>query len=394
MGSKLSDHGYNTKLKMLPGGYLKPNLKKTIGYITIFLILGLILLPLLAQEVVHEYKIPSGWKFKRYHSGALYRALYLLPNLPDEQLVRGDVPRRLLIFDSQDNLISDLTLEPWWWLHGFIGEKILLEEADENATYSIKLVDLNGKEIYSLDTQERWVSKAIIGNDLALEPSPIHNQVGPISIIDGETGQEKFRFGPYQGPNGPSIPDCFLLIGEGYYLVGTGASLFLKSYYEPEKTYWQILNIGENIKQATFLNRDLIAVGYGFDDFKKGVFMSGVAVIEWRTGAVLFNKNAIRHGKNEDKWFNSFDHLLLSVGEDGELIIGDIMLPPNSGDQKGWDEKRARKIKLKCSPTDQEIYSSVGSKSRVEIRGKTVIKDFGTYLRIERRRCKYVVVSE
>lgn len=58
MGSKLSDHGYNTKLKMLPGGYLKPNLKKTIGYITIFLILGLILLPLLAQEVVHEYKIP------------------------------------------------------------------------------------------------------------------------------------------------------------------------------------------------------------------------------------------------------------------------------------------------------------------------------------------------
>lgn len=70
------------------------------------------------------------------------------------------------------------------------------------------------------------------------------------------------------------------------------------------------------------------------------------------------------------------------------------MLPPNSGDQKGWDEKRARKIKLKCSPTDQEIYSSVGSKSRVEIRGKTVIKDFGTYVRIERRRCKYVVVSE
>ncbi|MGB9836152.1 MAG: hypothetical protein ACPLRX_05380 [Candidatus Saccharicenans sp.] len=357
--------------------------------IMILLISGLILLPSLTQEVIHEYKIPPGWKFKRYHSGDLYKALYLLPDLPDEQLVKGDVPRRLLIFDSQDNLISDLTLEPGWWFGGYIGDKILLEESDEYGTYLIKLADLNGKEIYRVKAQGRWLNQATFGKDFALVPSKVQGQIGPISIIDGETGKEKFRFGPYQGPNGPSIPDCFVLIGEGHYLVGKGASLFLKSYYEPQKTFWQIWNIGGNITDCRSLNKELIAVGYGFDNFEKGVFMRGVAIVEWRTGAVLFNKNAIRRGKNVDKWFNSLEYLNLLIGEDGELIIDGIMLPPKSGGEKGWDEKRAKKIKY--LPTNQEIYSSVGKKGRVEFHGKYIIKDFGTFVRIERR--KYTIDS-
>lgn len=45
--------------------------------------------------------------------------------------------------------------------------------------------------------------------------------------------------------------------------------------------------------------------------------MSGAAVIEWRSGEILFNKydTRVRQGENwkEDKWFNSFQHLLLSI---------------------------------------------------------------------------------
>ncbi|PMP73415.1 MAG: hypothetical protein C0180_06825 [Aciduliprofundum sp.] len=366
-------------------------MKKTI---MILLITGLVLLPSLAQEVIHEYMIPHGWKFKEYFS----RALYLLPDLPDEQLVKGDIPRRLLIFDSQDNLISDLTLEPGWWFGGYIGDKILLTNSDENGTYLIKLIDLNGKEIYRVKAQGRWLEQATFGKDFALVPSKVQGQIGPISIIDGEKGQEKFRFGPYQGPNGPSIPDCFDLIGEGYYLVGKGATLFLKSYYEPQKTFWQISNVGGNITECRSLNKELIAVGYGFDDFKKDVFMRGVAIVEWRTGTILFNKNAIRRGKNVDKWFNSLEYLNLSIGDEGELIIDEnedtgTIFPPISGEKsglKGWDEKRARKIKY--LPVDKEVYSPDGKKARVEIRGRTIIKDFGSFVRIER--LKYVVDSE
>jgi len=363
--------------------------------IMILILTALILLPLLAQEDIHEYKIPSGWKFKHYRSGELFRALYLVPDLPEEQLLGGKVKARLLVFDKQDNLISDLILEPGWWFGYFIGEKILLEQGDEMGIYFIKLVDLDGKEIYNLNTQERWVNAGLIGNDLVLEPLKERGQIGPISIIDGEMGREKFRLEPFQGPNGPSIPDCFLLIGDGFYVVGKGASLFLKSYFEPNKTYWQIWNIGGNIKEAMFLNKDLMAIGYGFDDFKKGIFISGAAVIEWKTGDILFNKMAIRRGKNSDKWFNSLKYLSLSIEEDGGLIIKEnedtgTILPPKSGGKKGWDEKSPKKVKLR--PTVKDIHSSVGNKGRVEIWGKTVIIDFGTQVRVEKR--KYVIDSE
>jgi len=150
-----------------------------------------------------------------------------------------------------------------------------------------------------------------------------------------------------------------------------------------------------------FLNKDLMAVGYGFDDFEKARFMTGVAVIEWRTGKILFNKYAtrVRQGENwkEDKWFNSFQHLLLSIGDGEELIIKEnedsgTILPPKAGRKgswNGWDETRARKIKY--MPVPQEIYSSDGKKARAQILGDTIIKDFGTFVRIERR--KFVIDS-
>lgn len=61
-----------------------------------------------------------------------------------------------------------------------------------------------------------------------------------------------------------------------------------------------------------------------------------------------------------------------------------------SGEQNGWDEKRAKKIKY--LPTCREIFFSDGKKARVEIHGRTAIKDFGTFARIDRR--KYMIDSE
>lgn len=107
------------------------------------------------------------------------------------------------------------------------------------------------------------------------------------------------------------MPDGFLLIGEEFYVIDMGASLFLKSYYEPVKTYWQITNIGGNINDVRFLNRELIAVSYGFNNIKEEKFMY---------------------------------HLLLSIGDQGELIIGEnedvrTMFPP-----KIWQRWRAKRL--------------------------------------------------
>lgn len=116
---------------------------------------------------------------------------------------------------------------------------------------------------------------------------------------------------PLAGPNGPSMPDGFLLIGEEFYVIDMGASLFLKSYCEPVKTYWQITNIGGNINDVRFLNRELIAVSYGFNNIKEEKFMY---------------------------------HLLLSIGDQGELITGEnedvgTMFPP-----KIWQKWRAKRL--------------------------------------------------
>ncbi|MGQ9671873.1 MAG: hypothetical protein ACUVV5_01930 [Candidatus Aminicenantales bacterium] len=69
------------------------------------------------------------------------------------------------------------------------------------------------------------------------------------------------------------MPEGLLLIGEEFYGIDMGASLFLKSYYESLKTYWQITNIGGNINDVRFLNQELIAISYGFNNIKEEKFM-------------------------------------------------------------------------------------------------------------------------
>ncbi|MDD8021015.1 MAG: hypothetical protein PHU81_07535 [Acidobacteriota bacterium] len=351
------------------------------------LIMSLSLLLASGQELVFEQKLPPGWKFKQYYP----RALYLIQDISEEQLVKGNTARRLMIFDNRHNIIADFIIPDNYWFNGFIGENILLADQDESGVSVVRLVDLNQKEIYRVETQGRWPQPALLGHDFALVPDRDHLQTGSISIMDGETGQEKFRFGPFSSPKGPIIPDSFELIGEGFYLVGMGASLFLKSYSEPRKTIWQIQNIGGNIRDARALNKELIVVGYGFEDVEKGKFMVGAAIIDWKTGEILFDRKAFRRGHNQDPWYDSLEYLYLTLDEEGGLILmededGGTRFELKSNSKKGWDEKRTKKIKL--WPPRKEIKSSVTGKGRVEIHGKTVIKDFGSYIRVEKR--KYI----
>lgn len=355
-----------------------------------FLVLFLMAGGLFSQEVVLERTLPPGWIFKEFYaSGSGLKALFLIQDLPDVVRATGKVAGRLQIFDQSNNLVSDLTLPEWHWFRDFLGnDRILISIGDENGTWEVKAIDFSGREIYSVDAGGRWVQKAVLGNDFALTPRLLE-ETGPISIIDGEKGTEKLKIFPYpKGPQGQILPSCFLLIGDGYYVTGLGATLFMENCSQPGRKFWMIKNIGGNIHDAMILNRDLIAIGYHEKaDYKKNEFVSGLAVIEWKTGRMLFRKSAHLEKGVKDFWYPAVEYLNLIIEEDGSLLFyGDdraVRLPKEKAGGEEWNEAKA--IKLKADPS-QRLRRDGKETFRIEVKRRYVVKDFGNFIRVEKRR--------
>lgn len=359
--------------------------------ILFFLFLLVIIGKLLAQEVVLERTLPPGWIFKFFHppdSDSGLKALFLIQDLPDEIRATYKVASRLQVFDQNNNLVADLTLPEYHWFEGFIGDdKLLISEGDEGGIGRLKVVDFAGREIFSLEAGGRWVQQAVIGHDFALTPRLGHES-GPISIIDGEKGIERLRIEPFpKGPQGEILPSCFLLLGDGYFVMGGGATLFLENYNEPGKKFWIIQNIGGNISNSIILSRDLIAIGFDAKaDFKNNEFISGVAVIEWRTGKILFKKLAREKQREKDFWYPAIKYLNLYLEKDGSLIFHAVdeavKLPREKAEGQEWNEAEA--IKLRIHPS-QKIKDHRGEENgRIEYQREYVIKDFGNLIRVEK----------
>ncbi len=367
------------------------NIKRNV--ILLFLFLLLATGKLVSREVILEQTIPPGWLFKEfYHQGGSFglKALFLIQDVPPEVRASGKVSRRLEIFDSQNKLVADLILPEGHWFEGFISnDRLLISVGDEGGAGRVKVLDFNGREIYSLDAGGRLVQKGIIGSEFALTPR-LGIETGPISIIDGEKGIEKLRIAPYpKGPQGQILPGSFLVIGDGYYVTALGATLFLENYNQPGKKLWIIKNIGGNIRQLMVLNEDLIAVGYENEaDFKHDEFESGLAVINWRTGKILFRKSARPRDANRNFWYPAIKYLNLVLEEDGSLLFyrddEAVRLPEVKAGGQLWDEGKA--IKLRSDPS-QTNYPVKGKKEiRVEKRKKYVIICADNLVRVERRR--------
>ncbi|MGB4703905.1 MAG: hypothetical protein WBI18_02345 [Candidatus Saccharicenans sp.] len=345
------------------------------------------------QELLFQQNIPNGWKFKEYFP----RALYLIQDIPGPEILTAHPSRRLLVMNKDYKIVADFVLEDNWWFGGFLGENILLCYGDETGTYAVKLIDLRGKEIYNLKNGDEglFLEQALMGDDFALVPDRENMDSGKILIFDGKRGVQRFKLEIKDSSGSLKTPHAFYLIGEGYFLLGMGATLTLKNYSETHKglkTLWQIQNIGGNIRQLRSLNQNLIAVGYDFEDVNRQVYMAGVAIVNWRTGKILFDKKATRRGNKESPLFRCLRNLSLWLEEDGTLILmeGDrgIALPGIARNKNtGWDEKSVRKVKL--APPKEEILSSIIDGGKVELRGKTVIKDFGSYIRVEKRKLIY-----
>jgi len=364
-------------------------MRKT-GLFIIFLMGWLVLESFGQAEVVFEHKLPPGWKYKSFSiSRSGLKALYLLPDLPDLVLLEGEFQKRLQVFDKDGNLINDLMLEEWWWLGGFTrDDHIVLKYGDENGISSIEVMNIEGKKISSANVGGRWPTAAHLGKDIAFIPR--RGEDGAVSIVDEATGREKARF-EQPTHDGKTIGmSCFLPIGEdGMYVVGVGGTLFLRSYLHPGKEIWVIPDIGGDIRYSWFLDDELIFFSYGKDDFETHKLLAGTAIIEWRTGKILFNKKGYQIDLVQDAWFGKFYNPAVHI-VDGDLIFrglsGDVRLPRCPDPGKGWDESRLKKCHLLPSQTD--IIRLDGTHARPEEQGNYIIKDFGDAVRVEK--CMYV----
>jgi hypothetical protein len=364
-------------------------MRKT-GLFIIYLMGWLILESFGQADVVFEHKLPPGWKYKSFSiSRSGLKALCLLPDLPVLVLLKSEFQKRLQVFDKDGNLINDLMLEKWCWLHGFTRDNnIALTYGDEDGTWSIEVIDLRGKKISSTAVGGRWPTAAHLGKDIAFIPR--RGEDGAVSIVDEATGREKARFEQPTHEGKTIEMSCFLPIGEdGMYVVGVGGTLFLRSYLHPGKDIWKIPDIGGDIHIDMFLDDELIGVSYERNDFDAGKLMAGTAIIEWRTGKILFNKQGYQIDHVQDDWYGRLCYLTVLI-VDGDLIFrglnGDVRLPRCADPEKGWDESRLKKCRLLPSQTD--ITRSDGKHARPEEQRNYIIKDFGDAVRVEK--CKYV----
>jgi hypothetical protein len=357
-----------------------------------FLMLGFLVIPSLSQtETVLEHRLPVGWKLKDYSiSQSNVKALFLFPDLSQDMLLTDNFPRRLQVFDESNNVLSDFIIDDSYRLLGITrSDKIIIYNGDEESCYRIKVLDVLGREYYTAETGGRWPSKALFGKDIALIPG--HLTSGPISIIDEDTGREKASFGQLMSGDKAFPFAAFLPIGkDGFYVVGIGASLFLKSYLHTGEVYWTVQDLGGDIKDSLFLNDDLIAVSYGTDDFRGKKLMRGVVIFEWRTGNILFNKKAFQINGQMDSWYRKL-HLLNLLTENGYLIFdGDpsdiVRLPRRSKQNEGWDEGLAKKIRLVSSQTERVRVGDKLVKPKIR-QGKYALMNLGDLVRIER--CQY-----
>jgi hypothetical protein len=241
------------------------DMRRTLFFMIVFL--ALFIIDCFAQpEVVLEHKLPPGWKYKEFSiSLSNSKALLLFQDLSDEILLLNKPPRRLQVLDKDNKLISDFIIDGKYWLSAITSDnRIFLHDGDESGCAHIKAIDLNGNELYEAEAEGRW--PIFSGKDIALVPGPM--DIGPISIIDGYTGREKFRYSvPAQRNKSFRISSFLPFCEDGFYVVGIGATLFLKSYLHQGERYWKIEDIGGNIEGSKYLNDELIAVSYNQNDF-------------------------------------------------------------------------------------------------------------------------------
>lgn len=298
------------------------------------------------ESQVKEVNVPSGWKLKTFDlSESGHIAFFYIPDLPPEA-ISPESRTYLQLLNPEGKLLFDRRLEPGGWFFGFLpGDKILLLESTQYC-----LLDLQGKvQARFADPYlgNRDIIIDLFGNELALSPGSGITSM-PVSVIDLNTGRERFCFGPLTVPEGrfrinPGF--CFLPVGQDdLYLQGFGNTVLLCSYKDDQKI-WQISEIGGNIQKAEYLNKDLIVVSYyDLEVPRKEKSKYGLVLIDWKTGRIIFRKEGFRVGNRYDNWYRIIHLFKAFLDDDGNLCFissGKVYKLPKLAENQ-WDENRMK----------------------------------------------------
>lgn len=211
------------------------------------------------------------------------------------------------------------------------------------------MFDSQGRELFETLTKGRATWPALLGREIGLAEEDGNAIKGPVSIIDGETGRERITYGPPSGGKRIKGFSGFLPIGEGgKFLIALGSTVFLKSYLQPGTDIWKIDNIGGNVRSIRPIDENHVGIKYEIRDLESGKwFLSGVAVVEWRSGNIVF-----RQDSNEQKTGLG---RIIHMGLDITLEEGDLCFTANSEfgirvakspqSSEKWDKTKVRKYK-------------------------------------------------
>jgi hypothetical protein len=114
--------------------------------------------------------------------------------------------------------------------------------------------------------------------------------------------------------------------------------------------------------------------------------MAGIAIIEWRTGNIVFNKQGFQINGVRDSWYAKLHLLNLMMYNDDLIFYGDpdgaVLLPRLSNGMRGWNEGRLERRRL----LDNQVKEiAVGDKLvKPERDGKFIIINLGDSIRIEK----------
>jgi len=347
-------------------------------------ILPFAFVPIMAFAVaadIFEYKIPPGWTFREaVFSDSGLKAIVIWQDVPREVARYGIFQSRLLIFNKENQLVNELGFGKPKFPRLTRDDKIILMEADENEDVNkITVFNSLGGQLFETGTKGRWPFPALLGKEIGLaEPrvgTPLEF-IGPISIIDGETGKERITVEP---PSDRGFSG-FLPIGEGgQFLIALGATVYLRTYLHPEQDLWKINNIGGYVTSIRPVDEKHIGFQYHIVNIEANKFLAGVAIIEWRSGKIIFRQESYDNKAGLWKILHTGVNIAL---EEGDLVFTNlgsksgIRIAKSDRLPEKWDNAKLKKYKI----------DNWGERDQTTPDSKYLIKREKGLIRIERIR--------
>ena len=337
----------------------RPDLRRSANLLALFILFAVVTVTAQGPHVF-ETTISSGWTLRDASlSDKGWKALLVWQDIDDPQKAyRGEFSSKLLIFDENDQLTKELIFEKPKFLSRTRDDALILFEGEEEYTSLITVVDRSGHRLFDKQTDGRSPIPALLGKEIALglrDGMGPADLIGPITVIDARTGQERSTIEPPVAGLTERLGD-FLPIGENsLYLAAGGTSLALATYQPPARTIWRIPDVGGSVVAIEPLDEQYVGVYYHAAASNAGSPddlgpQAGVIILRWRTGQISFRQES--RDPQEGTWAFLHDDDVPISFMDGDLFFTDlggkrgIRISRSPGSLMMWDNTKIRPYRI------------------------------------------------